>query len=119
MFERRHQPLVPLRVFLGRLVRALLLAMAVVLGGLAIGAAGYHWLDGFPWLDAVLNAAMILSGMGPVDPIITTPGKIFATVYALFSGFVFLTIGAILFAPLFHRMVHRFHVETDEDDTGR
>lgn len=113
MFERRREPLVPRRVFYHRLARSFAVGMAIVLAALSIGVAGYHWLEHLPWLDAFLNASMILSGMGPVAPIQTNAGKIFASCYALFSGFALLTSAGVVFAPIFHRFIHKFHLEKD------
>jgi hypothetical protein len=78
---------------------------------LIVGVAGYHDLEGLPWLDALLNASMILSGMGPVNPVRTEGGKIFASCYALFSGVAFISAVGVLFAPVMHRFLHRFHLE--------
>jgi hypothetical protein len=75
---------------------------------------GYHFIAGLAWVDAILNAAMILGGMGPVDPILTTEGKLFAAGYALFSGVVFLVAAGVFGAPLLHRILHHFHLEIDE-----
>jgi hypothetical protein len=75
--------------------------------------AGYHFLEKLPWLDAFLNASMILSGMGPVATIQTSPGKLFAGCYALFSGFALITSIGVVFAPVFHRFLHRFHLDPD------
>ena len=77
---------------------------------------GYHQTEGLPWLDALLNASMILSGMGPVQELHTTAGKLFASFYALFSGVMFITLAGVLFAPVFHRFLHKFHWG---DDVGR
>ena len=77
----------------------------------ALGTAGYHLVAGLPWVDAFLNAAMILSGMGPVDRLETTPAKLFAALYALFSGVVFIGVMGVLLAPWAHRTLHRFHAE--------
>ncbi len=115
MFEHRTQPLLPIGAFLLRLARSGGLAIGVVLGALALGAAGYHHFEHLTWLDAVLNAAMILSGMGPVNPLQTAGGKLFASAYALFSGFLFLTVAGILLGPVFHRMIHRFHLEEEAE----
>ena len=82
---------------------------------LFIGACGYHVFGLLNWLDATLNAAMILTGMGPVDAMRTTGGKLFATGYALFSGVAFLTTVAVLYAPLVHRFLHRFHLDLEDD----
>jgi hypothetical protein len=116
MFEHRHQPLLPRVAFLVRLLRNFGIAGAIVVLSLGIGAAGYHGFEGLTWVDALLNAAMILSGMGPVNVLETTSGKLFATAYALFSGIVFLAITGILFAPVLHRLLHHFHLEVKEDE---
>ena len=84
---------------------------ALIVLALGMGAVGYHVLDGLPWLDAVLNAAMILTGMGPIAPISTPAAKVFATFYALFSGVFFLTMVAVLLAPALHHFLHRFHLD--------
>jgi hypothetical protein len=81
---------------------------------LAIGAFGYHYLGGLPWLDATLNAAMILTGMGPVDKVVSPEAKLFAIVYSLFSAVFFLTMVAVLLAPAVQHFLHRFHLELDE-----
>ena len=81
-----------------------------------MGACGYHFTQGLPWLDATLNAAMILTGMGPVDPLTTPAAKVFATCYALFSGLVFLSTAALVLMPIAHRVLHRFHVELEADE---
>jgi hypothetical protein len=121
VFEQRRQPLLPRIAFLARLARSALTASAVIIVAWGIGTAGYRYFDGLPWIDALLNAAMILSGMGPVNELHTTAAKLFASLYAIFSGFVFLTVAAVLLAPVLHRMLHRFHVEADEgpDESGR
>ena len=113
MFEQRKKPLLPRRAFFARLAKSLALALAIVLVSLGIGMAGYHGFEGLPWLDAFLNASMILSGMGPVATLQTVGGKLFAGCYALFSGLALVTTVAVIFAPLFHRFLHKFHVETD------
>lgn len=89
------------------------MAAGFIVFSLALGAAGYHFTEGMPWLDALLNASMILTGMGPVNILQTAAGKLFATFYALFSGIAFLTTVAILFAPIIHRFLHRLHVQTE------
>jgi hypothetical protein len=106
-----------------RLIRRLAQNAAVVgvliLAALGVGAIGYHVLDGLPWLDAALNAAMILTGMGPVNAISTPAGKAFAIVYALFSGVFFLTMVAVLLAPAVHHFLHRFHLDLNEQEMRR
>jgi hypothetical protein len=98
------------------------LAVGASIVGVALwlGAAGYHWTERLGWLDSTLNASMLLSGMGPLHNPVTVPGKLFATVYALFSGVVFLALTAILLAPVMHRVVHHFHLDDDEpQDDGK
>jgi len=112
MFEHRRKPLVPRPVFFDRVAKSIALASIVILGSLILGMAGYHGLEGLPWLDSFLNASMILAGMGPVAQIQTSAGKLFAGCYALFSGLTFVTAVGIIFAPIFHRFLHKFHLET-------
>src|ERR1051326_8031255 len=114
-FERHGQPLLPRKLYLRRVARSALLAASIVAGSLAIGVIGYHVFAGLGWVDALLNASMILTGMGPVDPMRTTLAKLFASAYALFSGVAFLSTVGVLFAPIVHRFLHRFHLEQDEE----
>jgi membrane protein YdbS with pleckstrin-like domain len=112
-FEGLHEKLLPRRLFLWRLARWTALAGAVVLGSLAIGICGYHYLDSLPWVDSLLNASMILGGMGPVDPMKTDAAKIFASIYALYSGLALIAVVAVvglLLAPVIHRLLHKFHI---------
>jgi hypothetical protein len=113
MYERRHQRLIPRRQFLVRLAKHALGAVAMISGTLWLGMAGYHFLEGLSWLDAFVNASMILGGMGPVAELHTTGGKIFAGSYALFAGIVFLVVVGVVFAPVVHRAMHRFHLEDE------
>jgi hypothetical protein len=110
-----HKPLPPRAMFVARFVRKAMIALAVVAGSLFVGASGYHYTEHLPWLDATLNASMILSGMGPVDQLQTSGGKLFAIFYSLFSGVVFITMVAFLFGPVVHRFLHRFHLELEKD----
>jgi hypothetical protein len=114
MFERKDERLAPARVFLWRLAASV--GAATLLAGFAlfVGVAGYHWLAGLGWVDALLNASMILGGMGPVDALKGTASKVFASCYALFSGLVFIAVMGITLSPVAHRMLHKFHL--DEDD---
>ena len=116
MFERRHDPLLPRRDYFRRLVRHALLAGGILLVGLGLGMAGYHFFEGMGWLDAFANAAMILSGMGPLAPLTTAGGTLFAGFYALFSGVACLTIVGVLLAPVVHRALHKFHLESGLPD---
>lgn len=110
MYEHHREPLIPRRRFLGRMAKHALGAGAVLLGTLGAGMAGYHWLEGLSWLDAYVNAAMILGGMGPVAGLHTRAGKLFAGTYALFAGIVFLVGVGVVLAPAIHRAMHRFHL---------
>ncbi|HEY6232389.1 MAG TPA: hypothetical protein VIW64_14100 [Pyrinomonadaceae bacterium] len=110
-FERRNQKLAPLSVFVRRMLHATGFAVAVIVIVLLIGICGYHWLGELDWVDSLLEASMILGGMGPVNPIKTTGAKLFASGYALFSGLVFIGIMGILLTPVVHRMMHKFHVD--------
>jgi hypothetical protein len=116
MFEQRKKPLLSRHAFYVRMAWSLALALAITLISLSIGMVGYHGLEGLSWLDAFHNAAMILSGMGPVAPIHTTAGKLFASGYALYSGLALISTLAVIIAPIFHRFLHKFHLETDPDD---
>jgi hypothetical protein len=102
-----------------RLAKNGLVVSGLLTGALAIGAIGYHELNGLSWLDATLNAAMILTGMGPVDRLTTPEAKIFATLYALFGGVFFLSMVAVLLAPVAQHLLHRFHLELDEHREAR
>jgi hypothetical protein len=114
-FERRHQPVVSRRKFLARMFIASGLWVILTTAGLAIGIAGYAYFEGMAFVDAYVNAAMILSGMGPMGELKTTGGKIFAGSYALFSGLIIIIATGFVLAPIFHRVLHRFHVETTKD----
>jgi hypothetical protein len=111
MYERRNHPLLSRRKFAGRVARHLLLALFLVGIALEIGVLGYHLLGGLSWIDSLLNASMILGGMGPVDPLHSSPAKIFASCYALFSGLAFIGIASLIVAPFAHRFLHRFHID--------
>jgi hypothetical protein len=115
-FEHRHEPLLPKYLFLRRLGRHVLLAAAIVGGSLGAGVVGYHALEGWSWLDSLLEASMILSGMGPVKVIGTDGGKLFASLYALYSGVALLTTIGVVFAPIFHRFLHHFHLERGKQE---
>jgi hypothetical protein len=110
-YERRHEPLLPHAVFLRRVALHAGIAFGIVFGALFIGVVGYHSVAQLSWIDALLNASMLLGGMGPVNELHTTGAKLFASFYALFSGIVFLVSVGVLFAPIFHRFLHRFHIE--------
>ncbi|MBA3870541.1 MAG: hypothetical protein H0X30_15470 [Anaerolineae bacterium] len=115
MFEHRRQQLLPRRAFLFRLGRFAGAAFLLVGISWLIGILGYRALEGMSWIDATLNAAMILGGMGPVAPLQTNAGKLFASFYALFSGIVFLVSVGVLIAPILHRFLHQFHLEAEKE----
>ncbi len=118
-YERRHEPLLPARRFAHRLLAATLVGMALLAFWVFLGMLGYHRLAPMSWLDAFLNAAMIVGGMGPVDVLTTGAAKIFAGVYAILSGVVILGVFGLLWMPVFHRFLHRFHLEADAAPAGK
>ena len=109
------KPLAPPRVFAWRLVASTAIGLALIAASLAAGMAGYHGYEGLAWIDAFLNASMILSGMGPLFQPVTVGGKIFAGIYALYSGLAVLVIAGIIFGPVVHRFLHRFHLESGDE----
>ena len=115
-FEHHREPLLPRRAYIARLVRSALVTGGIIATSLLIGVVGYHAFGKLSWLDALVNASMILGGMGPVDPIHSTAGKWFASAYALFSGITLLTSVGVLVAPAVHRFMHRFHLEEEGSD---
>lgn len=113
VFEKSTEALLPTQRYYTRIVGSIATTLFIVIFSLTMGSAGYVYFGGLDWLDALLNAAMILTGMGPVDRMTTISGKLFATFYALYSGIAFLSMMAILLAPILHRFLHRFHLEED------
>jgi hypothetical protein len=114
MYEHRSKSLLPRKLYYKRLLRHFLIASLIVLISLGVGILGYHFFEGLNFVDSLLNASMILGGMGPVNELKTNAGKIFASFYALFSGIVFLVIAGVIFAPIFHRFLHKFHLNLDD-----
>ena len=110
-FERRHERLAPVSVFVKRILASLAIALGLIGAALLIGILGYHYLAGFGWIDSFLEASMILGGMGPVNPLPTDGAKIFATFYALFSGLMFIGIMGVVLSPIVHRFLHKFHID--------
>ena len=111
MYEHRKQPLLPLPRFIRRLARHGGIALLLLGASLGSGILGYRLTEGLSWIDALLNASMILGGMGPVNQLQTTAGKLFASAYALFSGLAFMATAGILIAPVAHRILHRLNAD--------
>ena len=115
--EHHTQPLLPRALFYRRLLSYAFFALILIIFALSIGVLGYRYFEGLSWLDALLNASMILGGMGPVNELHTSGGKVFASFYALFSGIAFLAIAGTLIAPIAHRFLHRLHLEVGDDSS--
>jgi hypothetical protein len=109
-YESKHQPLLSRRAFAGRLAGSFGAAILLIGLSLLVGMAGYHYFEEMAWIDAFANASMILSGMGPLGPLQTRGGKLFAGLYALYSGLALILATGIAFAPVVHRLLHRFHL---------
>jgi hypothetical protein len=112
-FERRRDPLAPMPVFVKRLIASVAIAFALIAFALTIGISGYHLLGGFGWIDSLLEASMILGGMGPVNQLTGDGVKIFASLYALFSGLIFIAVLGVVLTPVAHRLLHKFHVDEE------
>jgi len=115
MFEHKSEPLASRTAFIKRMAAGFAISMAIITAALGIGVYGYHRIAGLPWIDALLNASMILGGMGPVDRLTTTGAKAFASAYAIFSGLMFISVMGVILAPAVHRIIHRFHLDDDSD----
>lgn len=115
-YEHRSQPVISRNTFLQRIFAHAALSAVIILGSLFIGVLGYRFLESPPlsWVDSLLNASMILGGMGPVTPLQSNPAKIFASAYALFAGMIFLVTIGILIAPIAHRILHSLHLADKE-----
>lgn len=114
LYERKSERLLTRREFANRMLGHAGIAATIIALALLLGILGYHFSEGIPWIDALLEASMILSGMGPVHTPAHVAGKLFASGYALFSGVVFLGLAAVILAPVMHRVLHRFHLDQDE-----
>ena len=108
LYEHQSRRPISRAAFAQRMLRHGALALCVTVGSIAIGMAGYMYYEDLPWRDAFLNTAMLMGGMGPVDALHTTAGKLFASIYALYCGLVLLVAASLLFAPILHRLMHRF-----------
>lgn len=111
LFEYKHEPLATPAEFAWRMLTFTLFASGIVGVTLSVGIFGYRYIVGLNWIDSLLNASMILGGMGQVDPITTTWGKLFASFYALFSGLIFVVSFSVIISPIMHRILHKFHME--------
>jgi hypothetical protein len=114
MYERRTEQLAPRSIFIKRIIASLVVALAVIALALSVGIAGYHLIAGYNWIDSLLEASMILGGMGPVKELPDDASKLFASIYALFSGLIVIALMGIMLSPVAHRVMHKFHV--DEED---
>jgi hypothetical protein len=112
MYEKRRQQVLPRHVFIARLAKHGVIALMIMTLSLGTGVLGYRFFESMPWIDALLNASMILGGMGPVGELRTVGGKLFASFYALFSGVVFLICMGVMAAPIIHRFLHKFHLDS-------
>jgi hypothetical protein len=110
-----NRNILPIHLFVRRMFKYFLIAASIGIVSLSIGIVGYHFLGHLSWVDSLLNASMILGGMGPVDPLHDADAKIFASFYALFSGVIFLTTVAIFLSPIAHRLLHILHVVDEEE----
>jgi len=115
LYERHHHRPLSRREFAKRVANHFLLSLVGVAIALGIGVAGYRFVAGLDWIDALLNASMILGGMGPVDKLEKPEAKLFASAYALFSGLVFVALAGLLVAPFLHRLLHRLHFDEERD----
>ncbi len=116
MLEHKKAPLLPKVRFIYRLIFSVCIGIILILIALAIGMVGYHHYEKMTWIDAFANASMILSGMGPLTPLQTYGGKLFAGIYALFSGLAFIFIVGVILAPVVHRIFHKFHLAEEMRD---
>lgn len=110
-FEHRAQPVIPPQQFIVRLAYSGIVALALIAISLLVGMIGYRTFEGLSWIDAFLNAAMLLGGMGPVNYPVTDGGKLFAGLYALYCGLAVIFVAGVILAPIAHRILHRFHME--------
>ena len=115
MFEHHHEKLLPRRLFLRRVAKYVAISLSIILVSLVVGMVGYRMTEGYSWVDSFLNAAMLMGGMGPVGALHTDAGKVFAGIYALYCGLIELVAIGIFAAPIVHRFLHHFHLESSHN----
>ncbi len=115
-FEHKSKPLLPRPQFVARIFRYFFFSLILLMVSLGLGIAGYHYINGLSWLDSLVNASMILTGMGPVDPLRNDDAKWFASFYAIFSGVAFLSIVAVFLSPIVHRFLHKHHLDESDEN---
>ncbi|HYW70939.1 MAG TPA: hypothetical protein VE961_07895 [Pyrinomonadaceae bacterium] len=115
-FERRRDRLAPISIYFQRILASLAIAIVLIFIALCVGLAGYHFIAGFNFVDSLLEASMILGGMGPVHDLQSDAAKLFASIYALFSGVIFIALMGIILAPVAHRVLHKFHIDEKDVD---
>lgn len=118
MYEHRADPLLPPRLFFRRMGAHGVTALGLIIGSLVVGTLGYHTLGHEQWIDALLNAAMLLGGMGQVGEVASTGGKLFAAFFALYSGLLLIAVTTIVLAPVLHRILHRIHLEKEGEGSA-
>lgn len=114
MFEHRTAPIISKTAFASRMLCWGFLSVVLIMVSLLVGICGYHYIENMPWLDALLNASMILGGMGEIDPLRTDAGQWFASIYAIYCGLFLLMCGGLFLVPIFHRVLHHFHADADD-----
>jgi hypothetical protein len=119
VFEHKSEPLASRTAFIKRMIASFGVSITMIAVALGIGVCGYHWTADLSWLDSLLNASMILGGMGPVDRLVTNGAKLFASAYAIFSGLMFISVMGVILAPMIHRIIHRFHLDDGDQDGQR
>lgn len=114
-YERHHEQLAPVSVFVKRLIGSIAIALGLIGFVLCLGIAGYHFIAGYNLVDSLLEASMILGGMGPVKELPSDGAKVFASAYALFSGLIFIAVMGLVLSPVVHRILHKFHVDEKDE----
>lgn len=115
MINKKTRNILPPRAFAKRVLKYSVFSISLLVFSLGIGVLGYHYIGNLNWMDSIYNASMILTGMGPVNDMLTDSSKLFASVYAIFSGVVFLSTVAIFFSPFAHRLMHMLKIDEIED----